>query len=73
MTDAFRENEREAIISRGFAMRTVKDGREVMTVKRLNLTESWLYFFAVGYDSGRRFGIQVMMLTSAAWSGLLPE
>ena len=56
-----------------FAMRQSPDGKDVMTVQRRGLTEPWLYLFGVEYDSDQRFGINVMLLTPAAWTGPMPE
>jgi hypothetical protein len=56
-----------------FTMRTAKDGKSVMTVQRPALIEPSSILFGAESDSDRRFAINVMLLTPAAWSGPLPE
>jgi hypothetical protein len=56
-----------------FSMQKAGDGKEVMTAKRLTLTEPWLYVFGVEYDSDRRLAVSSMVLNPERWSGPLPD
>lgn len=56
-----------------FSLRPSKDGKDRMTVQRLELKESWVYLFGVEYDSERRFGVAALLLSPAQWTGPTPE
>lgn len=56
-----------------FEMQPAAEGRSRLVLHRRELTEPWLFLFAVEYDSERRYAVTSLVLHPGAWTGPMPE